>query len=96
VLDITAKVYVRYCAKPSPDIARTLAPMLRGALDNQIIKHLIARFPCAGITSESLEDVDRGKYDKLQALVNQQILEDFCSAIDPVEYDDIMFRRLNR
>ena len=96
VMDIAAKVYVRYCAKPSPDVARTLAPMLHGALDNQIIRHLIARFHCAGITSENLEDVDREKYDKLQSLLHKEILEDFYSAIHPVEYDDIMFRRLNR
>ncbi len=68
MLDITAKVYVHYCAKPSPDVARTLAPMLHGALDNQIIKHLITRFPSAGTTSENLEDVDREKYGKLQSL----------------------------
>ena len=55
-----------------------------------------ARFPCAGITSENLEDVDREKYDKLQSLLHKEILEDFYSAIHPVEYDDIMFRRLNR
>ena len=96
VLDIAAKVYVHYCAKPSPDVALTLAPMLHGALDNQIIKHLIARFPCAGISSENLEDVDREKYDKLQSLLHKEILENFYSAIHPVEYDDIMFRRLNR
>ncbi|MFY9906234.1 MAG: hypothetical protein WBD45_14505 [Terriglobales bacterium] len=69
---------------------------LRALLDNQIIKHLILRFPSAGINSGSLEDVDRDKYDKLQSLLHKEILEDFYSAIHPVEYDDIMFRRLNR
>ncbi len=40
VLDISAKVYVYYCAQPSPETARRLAPMLHGAVDTQIMQHL--------------------------------------------------------
>jgi len=96
VLDISAKVYVYYCAMPSPDVAGTLVPLLHGPLDNQIIKHLIERFPSAGIRSGTLQDVDRTKYEILQSLVSKEIAEDFGSAIWPVQYDDVMFRRLNR
>lgn len=66
------------------------------SLDNQIIEHLIGRFPEKGISSNSLEDVDRAKYEQLQSLVAREILDDFHSEIYPVQYDDIMFRRLNR
>lgn len=58
--------------------------------------HLIERFPENGIKSENLEDVDRVKYEQLQALVRKEILEDFHSEIYPVQYDDILFRKLNR
>lgn len=96
VLDIAAKVFVYYCNMPSPEVAQMFVPMLHGALDNQIIGHLIGRFPEAGISSNSLEDVDRAKYEQLQSLVAREITDDFHSKIYPVQYDDITFRRLNR
>jgi hypothetical protein len=96
VLDIAAKVYVHYCAMPSPDVASIVLPLLHGALDNQIIEHLITKFPGAEIKLKKLEDVDREKYEKLQSLVGTEIREDFGSGIYTVQYDDIMFRRLNR
>ena len=96
VLDIAAKVYVYYCVLPSLEVAKGLVPMLHGGLDNQIVGHLIEGFPESGIKSENLEDVDRVKYEQLQVLVRRQILEDFRSEIYPVQYDDILFRKLNR
>jgi hypothetical protein len=96
VLDIAAKVYVYYCSLPSPEVAEILLPLLNGGLDNQIISDLIQRFPDSGITSENLEDVDRLKYERLQSLVRERIREDFRSSIHPVQYDDILFRKLNR
>lgn len=63
VLDIAAKVYVYYCALPSPDAANVLVPLLHGALDNQIIKDLIKKFPDEEIESDNLEDIDQEKYD---------------------------------
>jgi hypothetical protein len=96
VLDIAVKVYIYYCSLPSTDVATSLIQLLHGGLDNQIIRHLIERFPDGGITSENLEDVDRVKYEQLQGLVRRQIREDFHSAIHPVQHDDILFRKLNR
>jgi hypothetical protein len=81
---------------PLHEVAQMLVPILHGALDNQIIEHLIGRFPEEGISSNSLEDVDRAKYEQLQSLVVREVLDDFHSEIYPVQYDDIMFRRLNR
>jgi hypothetical protein len=96
VIDIAAKVYVYYCALPSRESAQVLIPLLHGALDNQIVKHLIQKFPETRIKSKQLEDIDRPKYEQLQSLVGREIREDFNSGILPVQYDDILFRRLNR
>lgn len=96
VLDITAKVYVYYCGEPSPDIAQLLLPLLHGALDTQIVDHLKHRFPGAAIKATSILDINRAEYEHLQLLVQRAIQEDFKSEIYPVQYDDIMFRRLNR
>jgi hypothetical protein len=96
VIDIAAKVYVYYCALPSRETAQVLLPLLHGAVDNQIVKHLIRKFPDAGVKSKQLEDIDRSKYEQLQSLVRREIREDFNSEIVPVQYDDTWFRRLNR
>lgn len=96
VIDIAAKVYVYYCALPSRESAQALVPLLHGALDNEIVKHLIQKFPETRIKSKQLEDIDRPKYEQLQSLVGREIREDFNSEILPVQYDDILFRRLNR
>jgi hypothetical protein len=96
VLDIAAKVYVYYCNMPSPEIAKALIPMLRGALDNNVVQHLIGKFPEVGVRSNNLEDIDRNKYEQLQSLVVKDVQGDFHSEIFPVQYDDIMFRRFNR
>ena len=58
VIDIAAKVYVYYCALPSRD-AQVLLLLLHGAVDNEIVKHLIRKFPDAGVKSKQLEDIDR-------------------------------------
>lgn len=96
VLDIAAKVYVYYCALPPPEAVGRLLPLLHGGLDNQIVKHLVKKFPEGEIKSESLEDVDHNKYQQLQALVRREIQNDFQSSIHPVQHDDIFFRELNR
>ena len=76
--------------------AQVLIPLLHSALDNEIVKHLIQKFPETRIKSKQLEDIDRPKYEQLQSLVGREIREDFNSEILPVQYDDILFRRLNR
>ena len=59
-------------------------PLLNGAVDNEIVKHLIRKFPDAGVESKQLEDIDRPKYEQLQSLVRREIREDFNSEIVPV------------
>jgi lambda repressor-like predicted transcriptional regulator len=70
--------------------------MLHGAVDNPMMQHLASRYPDAGLKSKTIEEVDREEYRKLQRLVAQDIQRDFQSEILPVQYDDIMWRRLNR
>ena len=55
VIDIAAKVYVYYCALPSRESAQVLIPLLHGALDNKIVKHLIQKFPETRIKSKQLK-----------------------------------------
>jgi len=96
VLNISAKVYVCYCGQPSNDIAQAIVPMLHAALDNKMVRRLARRVPKAGINVDSLTEIDRAKYEKLRLLLGAEIQEDFDSKICPVEYDDIIFRRVNR
>jgi hypothetical protein len=85
VLDISAKVYVYYCAQPSPEAARRLVPMLHAALDTPMM--------CRLGVSVTLQEVDRKVYEDLQTRVTREIGE---SEILPVQYDDTMWRRLQR
>jgi hypothetical protein len=86
VLDIAAKVYVSYCGQPSGDIARNLLPMLHCALDTPMMLLLDS-------AKATIQEVDRGHYEKLQGLVTMKIAG---LGIEAVEYDDVMWRRLQR
>lgn len=96
VLDITAKVFIYYSGLPSPDQAQALVPMLHGAIDTQILKHLKKRFRESGVRATTIEEIDRAEYELLQSLVLKHIEEDFKSEICRVQYDDIFFLKLNR
>jgi hypothetical protein len=85
ILDVSAKVYVYYCSQPSPEAARRIVPMLHAALDTPMMDLL-------GIPM-TLQQVDRAIYEDLQARVAHEIAP---SRIYPVQYDDIMWRRLQR
>jgi hypothetical protein len=87
VLDVAAKVYIYYCAQPSPEAAQRLVPMLHAALDTDMMHHLCRNSP------PNLHGVDRAEYQRLQALVNDAIAN---SRIYPVQYDDLMWRHIQR
>lgn len=86
VLDVAAKVYIYYCSQPSPEDARRLIPMLHAALDTDMMRKLCGRSP------ERLHGVDRAEYERLQILVAAKC----ASGIHAVQYDDVMWRRLQR
>jgi hypothetical protein len=86
VLDIGAKVHVYYCGKPTPEIAARLLPMLHAGLDTPMMKLLDP-------SKKTIQEVDREHYERLQSLVASKIAG---LGLYPVQYDDVMWRRLQR
>jgi hypothetical protein len=102
VLDLALKVYVYYCNMPSPGKAESLMPRLNGAIDTPILRHLFKKLE--DIYRESypphylwtIKMIDKEDYDLLQKVIRQDIRDSFDNNILPVQYDDIVGRRLNR
>jgi hypothetical protein len=102
VLDLALKVYVCYCKMPSPATADSLIPRLNGVIDTPILRHLFKKLE--DIYRESypphylwtIKMIEKGDYDLLQKIIRQDIKDSFDDIISPVQYDDIMGRRLNR
>jgi hypothetical protein len=101
VLDLALKVYVYYCNMPSPAKAESLMPRLNGAIDTPILRHLFKKLE--DIYGKSypprylwtIEIIRKEDYDLLQKIIRQDIRDSFDDNILPVQYDDIMGRRLN-
>ena len=102
VLDLALKVYVYYCKMPSPAKAESLMPILNGVIDTPILRYLLKKlediygdsFPPHYLWTITL--IDKEDYDLLQKLIRQDIRDSFKDKLSPVQYDDIMGRRLNR
>jgi hypothetical protein len=95
VLDLALKVYVYYCKMPSPAKAESLMPMLNGAIDTPILRHLFKKlediyrksFPSHYLWT--IKMIDKEDYDLLQKVIRQDIKDSFKDKISPVQYDDI-------
>ena len=96
VFDVALKVYVYYCNLPNCESAAKLLPLLHGAVDTLMMKNLKRNYPMMKIKAETIEAVDKSDYAVLQKLVKKHIEEEFDNLITPVQYDDIMWYRLNR
>jgi len=102
VLDLALKVYVYYCNMPSPTKAEVLTPWLNGAIDTHILSYLYRKLediegkPYPPHYSWTMKVINRDDYDLLQKVIRQDIRDSFDGNITPVQYDDIMWRRLNR
>ena len=102
VLDLALKVYVYYCKMPSPPKAESLMPRLNGAIDTQILRHLFKKLEIICRKSYPLRYlwtiaiIDKEDYDLLQKVIRQDIRDSFRDKLSPVQYDDIMGRRLDR
>ena len=101
VLDLTLKVYVYYCKMPDLAKADYLAPLLNGAIDTPILRHLLktVKLPDGKSLSPhlwNLKMISKDTYDTFQQLIRSDIADSFEGEIWPVQYDDIMWRRLNR
>jgi len=94
VLDIAIKVYVYYCAQPTAEIAQRIVPFLNGVVDTAIMKELKkSKYAAAPIRATTIKEVDEQAYQALQAVV---LAESCDRKMHPVQYDDIMWRQLNR
>ncbi|MBF8703965.1 hypothetical protein [Pseudomonas putida] len=96
IFDIAVKVYVHYSNLPNSNAAATLLPFLRGAIDNPIMEFLKTKYPLAGIKAKTIEALGMAEYETLQRLIAKHIQEEFQGKILPVQYDDVMWHRLNR
>jgi len=102
VLDLALKVYVHYCNMPSAKKAEVLTPWLNGAIDTHILRYLYRKLedikgkPYPPHYSWTIEVINKEDYDLLQKVIRQDIRDSFEGNISPVQYDDIMWRRLNR
>ena len=102
VLDLALKVYVYYCKMPSPAKAESLTARLNGAIDTPILRHLFKKlentyresFPPHYLWT--IKMIDKESYDLLQKVIRQDIKDSFDGDVLPVQYDDIMGRRLDR
>ena len=102
VLDLALKVYVYYCKMPSPAKAESLMPKLNGAIDTPMLRHLVKKLEdiyrksCPPRYLWTIGMIVKEDYDLLQKVIRQDIRDSFDDNISPVQYDNIMWRRLNR
>ncbi len=97
VFDVASKVYVYYCHLPSRQIATSLLPFLHGAIDTAIMENLKERYRECEVAATDLGEIGRTEYRVLQGLIARHIEEEFSDvSLLPVQYDDIMWCRLNR
>jgi hypothetical protein len=96
VLDVALKACVYYSHLPDARTAERLCPKLRLAIDTPFLEYLRRTFPQADIQARTIADIDRRSYFKLQGLAVNNAKTIFGSEILPVQYDDIMWRKLNR
>jgi hypothetical protein len=98
LLDVVIKVYVYYCNQPNSEVAARILPFLHGAIDTAILKHLKKSKHARGeITATAIKDLDEGAYQALQSLLAKDQAESWPESfrnLYPVQYDDILWRRL--
>lgn len=96
VLDVALKVYVYYCSQPSSNVSARINPFLHGAMDTAMMKYLTRKYLDINVRSTTVEQVDEKTYEILKGLVARDIKERFHGEILPVQWDDIVWRELNR
>lgn len=94
VLDIAIKVYVYYCGEPTQEIAQRVVPLLHGAIDTPILMHLKKRTGAISITSATtIKGIDSRVYQDLQSRI---LSESHSASLHPVQFEDVLWRQLNR
>jgi hypothetical protein len=92
VLDVALKVIVYYCYMPQASIAAKLVPRLHSPIDTPIMLYLKRKY-YVGKGLFTLSHINEDAYKQLQSFLKREAKEAGCSAI---EYDDTLWRRLNR
>lgn len=95
IFDIVLKVYIYYCKQPNDTKSMTMIPILNSGIDTPIMSHLIKKYRIPNKISR-LQQINKYEYELLQKMVRSDIKDSFADSIFPVQYDDIMWRRLNR
>ena len=67
-----------------------------GAMDTAMMKYLTQKFPEAPARSTTVEQVDEQTYCVLIGLIARDIKVRYHGEILPVQWDDIVWRELNR
>jgi hypothetical protein len=96
VLDVVLKVYVYYCHLPDTNTAERISQWLNSAVDNNMMRYLEGLPGGVMLKANSIEQVDKDTYTKLQVLVREDIKLRFPTRILPVQWDDVMWRQLNK
>ncbi len=96
VLDVVLHVFVHYCHLPDPETAERIIQWLNSAIDTKMMGYLKRLSGGDAVNATSIEQVNENTYMILQRLVWRDINKTFAGSILPVEWDDIMWRRLNR
>ena len=96
VFNVALKVYVYYCNLPDFESATNLLPMLHAAVDTLMMRNIRKDYPNEKIKAKTIEGVSKSEYVALRKLVAKNIEDEFDNQIIPVQYDDIMWYRLNR
>jgi hypothetical protein len=92
VIDVALKVTVGYCRLPDPSVAAKVIPQLHCALDIPIMLYLKRKYQI-GKGIFTLSQVSRNAYNEFQSFLKQEAKDADHFA---VEYDDILWRKLNR
>jgi hypothetical protein len=97
VFDVASKVYVYYCHLPERKTAERLLPFVHSAVDTAMMSDLKKRYPKNELKARTIGDVAQTDYYVLQKLISKHNEEEFGHAsLHPVQYDDIVWERLNR
>jgi len=75
---------------------------LNGTIDTHILRYLYRKLedikgkPYPPHYSWTIKVINKEDYELLQKVIRQDIRDSFGDNISPVQYDDIMWRRLDR
>lgn len=97
VVDIVMKVSFYYCHFRECGSSKNIQKWLNAAVDNAMIAELKKRYPEeAKEWPASLEEVDRRTYCSIQQIVRRCIDDKHDRRVIPVQFDDMLWRELNR